>query len=158
MRNYFPNVRQVNCFILCLNYMMFPLVLYPPSFEAVYCYISGRRMVAVARYRMFCLVLIYSLNDFEQFDVTYFGLVFVRDTGQCIHFVSLPFKLCINTRLFLCNFDPCTMYADLIILFTQEPQCARFRRHAYLFTCPFNTYWLIAFTRFRHCHHVAYNV
>ena len=28
------------------------------SFEAVYCYICGRRRVAVARYRMICLVLI----------------------------------------------------------------------------------------------------
>ena len=28
----------------------------PPSFEAVYCYICGRRRVAVARYRMICLV------------------------------------------------------------------------------------------------------
>ena len=32
----------------------------PPSFEAVYCYICNRRRVAVARYRMICLVLVYS--------------------------------------------------------------------------------------------------
>ena len=37
--------------------MMFPLVLYPFSFEAVYCFICGRQRVAVARYRMICLVL-----------------------------------------------------------------------------------------------------
>ena len=44
-------------FILCLNNMMSPLVLYPPpSFVAVYCYICGRRRVAVARYLMICLV------------------------------------------------------------------------------------------------------
>ena len=31
--------------------MMFPLVLYPPPFfETVYCYIYGRRRVAVARW------------------------------------------------------------------------------------------------------------
>ena len=28
----------------------------PPYFEAVYCFICGRRRVAVARYRMICLV------------------------------------------------------------------------------------------------------
>ena len=50
----FRNVRRMHCFILCLNYMMFPLVL-SPSFEAVYCYICSRRRVAVARYRMICL-------------------------------------------------------------------------------------------------------
>ena len=61
-------VRRVHRFILCLNYMMFPLVLYPPSFEAVYCYICGRRMVAVARYRI-CLVpvaLLKSTNSVVQ--------------------------------------------------------------------------------------------
>ena len=35
----------------------------PYSFEAVYCFISGRRRVAVARYRMICLVLIFSIVD-----------------------------------------------------------------------------------------------
>ena len=30
MRNYFPNVCRVHRFILCLNYKMFPLVLYHP--------------------------------------------------------------------------------------------------------------------------------
>ena len=29
----------------------------PPHFEDVYCFIRGRRRVAVARYRMICLVL-----------------------------------------------------------------------------------------------------
>ena len=37
--------------------MMFPLVLYPPYFEAVYCFICGRRRVAVVQYRMISLVL-----------------------------------------------------------------------------------------------------
>ena len=47
-------------FILCQNYMMFLLVLNPPPpyFEAEYCLFCGRRRVAVARYRMICLVLI----------------------------------------------------------------------------------------------------
>ena len=48
--------RNVNRFILCLNYMIFQLVLYSPSFEAVYYYMCSRRRVAVARYRMICLV------------------------------------------------------------------------------------------------------
>ena len=44
-------------FKLCQNYMMFLLVLYPPPyFEAEYCLFCGRRRVAVARYRMICLV------------------------------------------------------------------------------------------------------
>ena len=38
-------------FILCLNCS-------PTSFETVYCFICGRRRVAVARYRMICLVLV----------------------------------------------------------------------------------------------------
>ena len=33
----------------------------PPSFEAVYCYICGRRRVAVARDRMIRLVLVHNL-------------------------------------------------------------------------------------------------
>ena len=53
----FRNVRRGQQFILGLNYIMFPLVLYPPSFEAVYCYICSRRRVAVSRYLMICLVL-----------------------------------------------------------------------------------------------------
>ena len=32
----------------------------PPYFEALYCFICGRREVAVARYRMICLVLVNS--------------------------------------------------------------------------------------------------
>ena len=49
--------RFVNVFefwILCQNYMMFQLVLYPPplSFEPVCCFVCGRRRVAVARYWM----------------------------------------------------------------------------------------------------------
>ena len=45
-------------FILCQNYMMFLLVLNPrPYLEAEYCLFCGRRRVAVARYRMICLVL-----------------------------------------------------------------------------------------------------
>ena len=50
-------------FILCQNYMMLPLVLYPPYFEAVYCFICGRRRVAAARYRMICLVLFKIVHD-----------------------------------------------------------------------------------------------
>ena len=65
---HFRNVRRVHRFILCLNYMRFPVVLYfsPPSFESVLCYICGRRRVAVARYRMICLVLI-KILDYETY-------------------------------------------------------------------------------------------
>ena len=38
----------------------------PPYFEAVYCFICGRRRVAVARYRMISLVLIYIFNFFSK--------------------------------------------------------------------------------------------
>ena len=51
-----PIRRWVHRFILCLNYMMLPLVLYPPSFEAVYCYICGRR-------RVICLVLVFVFQE-----------------------------------------------------------------------------------------------
>ena len=52
----FSHCHRVHRSMLCLNYMMFPLVVYPlPSFEAVYCLICGRRRVAVARHRMICL-------------------------------------------------------------------------------------------------------
>ena len=58
MRNYFLK-RPSGAPLLCQNYIMFPLVLYPsPYFEAVNCFIYGRRRVAVARYRMICLVLV----------------------------------------------------------------------------------------------------
>ena len=45
-------------FILCQNCMMFLLGLYPhPLFEAEYCLFCCRRRVAVAGYRIICLVL-----------------------------------------------------------------------------------------------------
>ena len=54
----FRNGLRVHRFIPYQNYMMFLLVLYPhPLFEAQYCLFCSRRRVAVARYRMICLVL-----------------------------------------------------------------------------------------------------
>ena len=50
IRNNFPKRPSRAPLILCQNYMMFPLI-WTPSFEAVYCFICGRRIVAVARYR-----------------------------------------------------------------------------------------------------------
>ena len=49
-------------------YMMFLLVLYlpPPYFEAEYCLFCGRRRVAVARYRMICLVLDYHIYNMDK--------------------------------------------------------------------------------------------
>ena len=37
---------------------MSPLVLNPPTFEAMSCFVCGRRMVAVTRHLMICDVLI----------------------------------------------------------------------------------------------------
>ena len=37
----------------------------PPYFEAEYCLFCGRRRVAVARYRMICLVLLRCIHHFE---------------------------------------------------------------------------------------------
>ena len=68
----FRNVRRVQRFMLCLNYMMLPFILNPPSFKAMFCYICGRRRVAVVRYRMICLVLdLYNMdtNSHRQFQV-----------------------------------------------------------------------------------------
>ena len=50
MRNYFRNGNRMHRLTLCQNCNP------PPSFEAVYCFICGRRRVVVARYRMICLV------------------------------------------------------------------------------------------------------
>ena len=43
-------------FILCLNCVM------SPHFEATCCFLCGRRRVAVARYRVICLVLLKNAN------------------------------------------------------------------------------------------------
>ena len=59
LRNNFPKRPRVNHFILCQNYNYdAPVVFVTPSLEAVYCFICGRRLVAVSRHRMNCLVLI----------------------------------------------------------------------------------------------------
>ena len=47
-------VHRVHRFIICCSRWF----CIPPSFDAVYCYICGRRRVAVARYPMLCLNLI----------------------------------------------------------------------------------------------------
>ena len=53
------------CVCMCLFVWFFFFISFVgfvtlPSFEAVYCFICGHRRVAVARYRMICLVLVYS--------------------------------------------------------------------------------------------------
>ena len=62
MRNYFPK-RPSDAPLHTLSKLYDVLVGFiappPPSFEAVHCFICGRRMVAVARYRMIGLVIIY---------------------------------------------------------------------------------------------------
>ena len=59
MRNYFPK-RPSGAQLHTLSKLYdvpVGFVTPPPYFEAVYCFISGCRRVAVARYRMICLVL-----------------------------------------------------------------------------------------------------
>ena len=75
----------------CLNYIIFPFVLYTPplSFEAVYCFICGHRRVDVARYRMIlsCSFLITILvNE----GVSYMHVHLSTE----ISIASLPLKRC----------------------------------------------------------------
>ena len=55
----YVNGRRVHRFILCQNYMMFPLVLYPPPlnyFEAVYCLFAvaeGWLLLDIERFVLF---------------------------------------------------------------------------------------------------------
>ena len=51
---------------------LFVFVALPPSFEAGYCYICGRRRVAVARYRMICLALLYQCRICMVADLCHF--------------------------------------------------------------------------------------
>ena len=57
MRNYFPK-RPSGASLHTLSKLnVVPVGFVNPYFEAVYCFICGRQRVAVARYRMICLVL-----------------------------------------------------------------------------------------------------
>ena len=57
MRNYFPK-RPSGAPLHTLSKLYdVPVGFDPPYFEAGYCLFCGRRRVAVARYRMICLVL-----------------------------------------------------------------------------------------------------
>ena len=60
MRNYFPKRTPDAPLHTLFRLYDVPVgfVPPPPSFEVVYCYICGRRRMAIARYRMICLVLI----------------------------------------------------------------------------------------------------
>ena len=40
-----------------------PLVLYNPSFEAVPCFVCGRRRMAVIQHQMICLVLVLNITS-----------------------------------------------------------------------------------------------
>ena len=76
----FRNVSRVRRFILCQNNMMFPWFCKPASFEEVYCFICGRRRVAVAIYRMFCLVRIRDANNFDKSQNSiYFSNIFLAN-------------------------------------------------------------------------------
>ena len=55
MRNYFPKRPSGEPLHTLSKLYDVPVGFVPPYFEAVYCFICGRRRVAVARYRMICL-------------------------------------------------------------------------------------------------------
>ena len=65
MRNYFPKRPLVAQLSNLSNLYDAPVGCVSPSFETVYCYICGRRWVAVARYRMICLVLLYFVRRYS---------------------------------------------------------------------------------------------
>ena len=73
--------------------MMFPLVLLPPYFEGVYCFNCGRRRVAVARYRMICLVLVANGITLEEMVICIayllFKLLFSTRNAHMVHIVNL---------------------------------------------------------------------
>ena len=78
---------------------MFRLVLNPPPyFEAEYCLFCGRRRVAVARYRMICLVLRYqSFNFFKYIHYsTHSLLIHIFDK------ISKYYALLLLISIFLC--------------------------------------------------------
>ena len=60
MRNYFPKRTSGESLLTLSKLYDIPVgfVTPLPSFEAMYCYICGRGRVAVARYRMICLVFV----------------------------------------------------------------------------------------------------
>ena len=74
MRNYFPK-RPSGAPLHALSKLYdVPVGLIPhSSFGAMYCFICGRRRVAVARYRMICLVLVGFRLHFELTES--FGLI-----------------------------------------------------------------------------------
>ena len=72
MRNYFPKRPSVAPRHTLSKLYDVPVgfVPPPPSFEAMYCFICGRRRVAVARYLVICLV---PLENFEQVEISTTG-------------------------------------------------------------------------------------
>ena len=70
MRNNFPKrTWGVPLYTLSKLYDVPVGVVTVPSFETVFCYICGRRRVAVARYRIICLVHLENLNNRRNSDV-----------------------------------------------------------------------------------------
>ena len=57
MRNYIPK-RASGAHLHTLSKLYDVPVGLVPKFEAVYCFICGRRRVTVARYRMICLIIL----------------------------------------------------------------------------------------------------
>ena len=76
------------------KYMMFPLVLPPPPyFEAVYCFICCRRRVALARYRMICVVLWNNTQFVTRFLLLNIGNCYFRGNNIRSIFSTLYLKI-----------------------------------------------------------------
>ena len=100
------NGHRVHRFILCLNYMMFPLVLSPrPLFEAVYCFICGRRRMTVAQYRMIYLVLHTYVIDDERWNLMKFGSQGIRSRSTLAHNPLKPRGHAIEYNLYQSKFE-----------------------------------------------------
>ena len=79
MRNYFPKGPSgAPLHTLSKLYDVFVGFVSHSSFEAVYCFICGRRRVAVARYRMICLVLINSTPKHRVTQMAFFVILSVQ--------------------------------------------------------------------------------
>ena len=81
MRNYFPKRTSGAPLHTLPKLYDVPVGFVSPSFEAVYCYICDRRRMAVARYRMNCLVL-----DFRTLTCRAMGIICKPSMYQCTKF------------------------------------------------------------------------
>ena len=104
------------------------------SFEAVYCFICGRRRVAV-RYRMICLVL--DILDITSVSNSWHSLrlwenLFTSKSAVKLNNPEKEIKTCVKFELDLGDSSMILDQAHTTPTVSQEPQFARFRR---VFTC-----------------------